>query len=142
MADTAEPPAAPGSAETWRGMRDGSGYTAAYAVTVEDRLADTLARLPSYPATEIWTVPEITGTATRPELAVGCSLRTADRPTAGLPLPGLIPQRGRHRPALDALRPRSNVRLGANPVAVNWDLVEQLGQMRRYTVEDPRISAG
>ncbi|MET0757696.1 MAG: hypothetical protein ABWY39_07000, partial [Mycobacterium sp.] len=34
-----------------------------------------------------------------------CAFRTDDRPGATAPMLGLTPQRGRHRPALDALNP-------------------------------------
>jgi len=129
--DEVELPVPCGSTETWRGMRDEQGCTAAYAVTVDDQLAERLASAATHPADEVWTVLEITGAASKPELAVGCALRTASRSPSGSPVPGLVPQRGRHRRALDALHPQSCSRLEAKSAAVGRDLLDGLGQIRR-----------
>ncbi|TFV55429.1 type VII secretion protein EccE [Mycobacterium sp. PS03-16] len=126
--DDAESPVPPSARETWRGLRDESGFTAAYRVRVDGRLAETFAAVAAQPATEVWTALDITGTATHPELIAGCAVRTADRPPAGAPVAGLTPQRGRHRPALQALHPFSTSRLegdtarpGADaPAPLSW----------------------
>jgi type VII secretion protein EccE len=102
--------------ETWRGVKDESGFAAAYGVAVTDSLADTLAAVCGLPARQIWTVLEFTGEPSQPQLVVGCAMHTDERPGAKAPVPGLIPQRGRHRPALRALSPLSSDRLDGRPV--------------------------
>jgi type VII secretion protein EccE len=111
IADSAEAPA-PGSAkETWRGLRDKTGYLTAYGVRVDDRLADTLEEIRSLGSAEIWTALEYTGTATEPTLSATCALRTAERPAPRAPIPALTPMKGRHQPALSALNPLATGRL-------------------------------
>jgi type VII secretion protein EccE len=102
--------------ETWRGVKDESGYAAAYRVAVTDKLADTLAAVRGLAAREVWTVLEFTGDPSQPQLAVGCAVHTGERPGVKAPVPGLTPQRGRHRPALQALSPLSAARLDSAPV--------------------------
>ena len=103
------------SKDTWRGVTDGNGYLAAYRITVDDQLADTLSAVWASDAAEVWTAVEFTGSRTDPELAAACALRTTERPGAGAPLAGLTPARGLHGRALDALAPVSNQRLSAQP---------------------------
>jgi type VII secretion protein EccE len=124
--DTADAPARTSAKETWRGLRDESGDLAAYRVTVNDRLPDTLANVWTLPSPEIWTALEITGTATDPDIAVVCAVRFRDRPTARAPIAGLAPVHGRHRPALNALNPLSVDRLDAEPVPLADDLLHRL----------------
>ncbi|GJF14256.1 ESX-3 secretion system protein EccE3 [Mycolicibacterium cyprinidarum] len=112
--------------ETWRGVTDGQGYVAAYRIAVDDKLADTLDAVWTCDSDETWTVLEITGSRIAPELAVACSIRTRDRPGPRAPLPGLTPERGRHRPALAVLGPVSDDRLPASPVRVPAELWSQL----------------
>jgi type VII secretion protein EccE len=124
--DTAVPPTDSSAKETWRGLRDESGYVAAYRVTVDGRLADTLSALWAHPSPEKWTALEISGTATEPGLTVVCAIRNDDKPAAGAPIPGLTLLRGRQRPALNALNPLSDNRLDAKPVRLPEDLLDQL----------------
>lgn len=116
----------PQGKETWRGISDGSEYVAAYRISVDEQLADTLAALWALESGAIWTALEFTGSRARPELAAACAIRTDGRPGARAPLPGLGPERGRHRPALAALAPGSDQRLSAAPVPVSAELLSQL----------------
>ena len=112
--------------ETWRGITDDHGYVAAYRVAVDDELADTLAAVRASQPSEIWTALELTSSAGTPELAVACAIRTDERPGARAPLPGLEPERGRHRQALAALAPDSDRRLFGAPVRVSAELLAEL----------------
>lgn len=102
--------------ETWRGVADDQGFAAAYRISVDDQLPDTLAALWATEADEVWSVLEFTGSRRHPELSAACVIRTAERPAARAPLPGLAPEGGRHRPALDVLAPQSEQRLPVAPV--------------------------
>lgn len=126
IVDTAVPPTDSSAKETWRGLHDESGYVAAYRVTVDARLTDTLAELWAHSSPETWTALEITGTATDPGITVVCAIRSDDKPGARAPIPGLTLLRGRQRPALNALNPLSDNRLDANPVRLSEDLLDQL----------------
>lgn len=134
--DNAESPVPASAKETWRGLRDESGYVAAYRVHVDDRLAESLAAIESHSADEVWTALEVTGSATRPAITVGCALRTEQRPAATAPLPGLTPQRGRQRPALESLDPLAVNRIEGAPVALPAGLLEEL----RWPVADEKQS--
>ncbi|MCZ8380043.1 type VII secretion protein EccE [Mycobacterium sp. CPCC 205372] len=123
--ERADTPVPPGAKETWRGVRDEAGFVAAYRVAVKDNLSETLAAVPALSA-DTWTALEITGTAARRSIAVGCAVRTAERPGAGAPAAGLTPQRGRHRPALEALAPASDERLEGDPTALPDGVLDQL----------------
>lgn len=120
--------------EAWRGVKDESGFAAAYRVAVTDKLADILAAVRGLPAREVSTVLEFTGDPSQPQLVVGCAVHTDERPGAKAPVPGLTPQRGRHRPALQALSPLSPVRLDGGPVDALDVLFEQV-------VASPSIAA-
>ncbi|OMB87646.1 type VII secretion protein EccE [Mycolicibacterium conceptionense] len=111
--------------ETWRGVKDDSGYVAAYRVNVTDKLEAVLAGIGALPAQEAWTALEFTGPPAQPQLTVGAALRTADRPARRAPLAGLKPAGGRHRPALAALNPLSSQRLEGIPAAVPDGLVQK-----------------
>lgn len=111
--DRTETPMPAGAKETWRGVRDEHGFVAAYRIAVTDGPAETLAAVAAS-ADDTWSALEITGTAAHPQISLGCAVRTADRPGARGPIAGLTPQRGRHRPALDALAPTSDDRLEAD----------------------------
>ncbi|OMC28987.1 type VII secretion protein EccE [Mycobacterium sp. GA-1841] len=104
--------------ETWRGVKDDSGFVAAYRVGVSDKVEAVLAGIGALPAQETWTALEFTGSPADPQLTVGAAIRTQDRPPAKAPLAGLTPVRGRHRPALAALNPLSSHRLDGTPAAV------------------------
>ncbi|CDP86054.1 MULTISPECIES: type VII secretion protein EccE [Mycolicibacterium] len=111
--------------ETWRGVKDDSGYVAAYRVNVTDKLEAVLAGIGALPAQETWTALEFTGPPAQPQLTVGAALRTADRPARRAPLAGLKPAGGRHRPALAALNPLSSQRLDGIPAAVPDGVVQK-----------------
>ncbi|MGV0836218.1 type VII secretion protein EccE [Mycolicibacterium thermoresistibile] len=125
IVDATDVPAVDGK-ETWRGMCDESGYLAAYRVAVDDRLPDTFGELWSEAAPEVWTAVEITGSASRPAITAGCALRYAEKPKNTGPLPALTPQRGLHRPALEALAPTSGSRLIGDPVLLRDGLLDAL----------------
>jgi type VII secretion protein EccE len=129
--DDTDSPAPVSARETWRGLRSEAGHVAAYRVTVDDQVADTLAAVAALPAAETWTAIDILGSARRPEVVVGCAVRTAERPKPKAPLPNLTPQRGRHRPAVDALHPMADERLEGHPVPVTEDTLTGL----RWPVE-------
>ncbi|MDZ4265584.1 MAG: type VII secretion protein EccE [Mycobacterium sp.] len=112
--------------ETWRGVCDDRGFVAAYRIGVDDGLADTLAEVWASDSGEIWTALEFTGGRAQPALAAACAIRTDERPGSRAPLPGLVPERGVHRPALAALAPASDTRLAAAPVRVTAGLPSQL----------------
>lgn len=112
--------------ETWRGLRSDHGHVAAYRVTVDDQLSDTLAAVARLPSAETWTAVDIVCGAGCPEVVVGCAVRTEDRPKAKAPLSALTPQRGRHRPAAEALHPLADQRLEGRPVPVTGDRLHRL----------------
>jgi type VII secretion protein EccE len=102
----------PDARETWRGVQRGaSDYIAAYQVRVDDALPETLDAIRNHPARETCTALEIAGDPARPTIAAACAFRTETPPPAGAPLPGLVPQRGNHGPALTALNLPSTQRL-------------------------------
>lgn len=116
IVDGVDTPLPDSAKETWRGVKDDSGFTAAYRVAVTDTLADTLAGVRALSARELWTVLEFVGEPSQPQLVVGCAVYTDERPGAKAPVPGLTPQQGQHRLALQALSPLSAVRLDGIPV--------------------------
>jgi type VII secretion protein EccE len=124
--DDTDSPTPPSARETWRGLRSDEGHVAAYRVTVDAQVADVLAAVAALPATETWTAVDIVGSPRHPEIVVGCAVRTEDRPKAKAPLAGLTPQRGRHRPAADALHPLADERLEGHPVPVAADTLDGL----------------
>ncbi|MDH6198528.1 type VII secretion protein EccE [Mycobacterium frederiksbergense] len=110
--------------ETWRGVHDDSGHVAAYRVAVTDNLDGVLAAIGALPGQETWTALEFTGSPAQPLLTVGAAIRTEDRPSSKAPLAGLVPVRGRHRPALAALSPLSADRLDGIPAALPQALLQ------------------
>ncbi|HET9876391.1 MAG TPA: type VII secretion protein EccE [Mycobacterium sp.] len=101
--------------ETWRAFIDGAAdHVAAYQVSVDHSLSETLARIWSLDARETWTAVEVAGDGEHRTLAAACALRTDDRPAGAGPLPGLTPQHGYQRPALLALHPLSSARLAGH----------------------------
>lgn len=123
--------------ETWRGVKDESGYVAAYRVKVNDKLEAALAGIGALPAQETWTALEFTGSPAQPRLTVCAAIRTQDRPSRKAPLAGLTPARGLHRPVLAALNPLSVQRVeGApavppqsllRPVSVEHEIPQEAG---------------
>jgi len=107
--------------ESWRAVQAGSGYLAAYRVSVDDALPGTLNAILSQQARETWVALEIAeGT-----VAVGCALLTDEQPAAAAPLPGLTAQRGNQRPALAALDLLSTERLDGH-TSVSHDPLDGL----------------
>src|SRR5206468_2440388 len=105
----------PAGRETWRGIIESdSNYVAAYRISADAGLPDTLAAIRSHPAGEVWTALEIAaagGPGAPHTVAVACALRTDTLPGPAGPLPGMIPQGGNHRPACAALDLQSTQRL-------------------------------
>jgi ESX secretion system protein EccE len=104
----------PNVRETWRGVRrGGSDYIAAYQVSIDGSLPETLDAIRSYPARETCTALEIAGSGSgnHNTIAAACAFLTETPPKGGAPLAGLTPQRGNHRPALAALDLLSTQRL-------------------------------
>ncbi|TDH48539.1 type VII secretion protein EccE [Mycobacterium eburneum] len=103
---------APSARETWHAVWEGTtGYVAAYRLSPDAGLPDTLAAIWAHPAREIWTAVEIAETAAGPTVAAACAFHTQEEPGGAPPLPGLTPQRGNQRSALRALHPLSVRRL-------------------------------
>ena len=103
---------APSARETWRGVWEGNaGYVAAYQVGADAELPGTLEAIRSHAARETWTALEFAGAHDNRTVAVACALRTETRPGNTAPVPGLMPQRGHHRNALQALDSLSAQRL-------------------------------
>jgi type VII secretion protein EccE len=98
-------------------VRDETGYLAAYGIPVDEGLSERLVEVWSHPTRETWTALEFSGTANQPSVVAVCALRTEEAP-AGPPLPGLRVLRGRQRPLLAALDPRSVDRLEPDGAAV------------------------
>ena len=98
--------------ETWHAVQRGtSDYVAAYHVSVDGSLPETLDAIRAIPARETCTALEIAGDRTHHTIAAACAFLT-DAPVKGpSPLPGLTPQRGNHGPALRALDLLSTQRL-------------------------------
>ncbi|MBU9762658.1 type VII secretion protein EccE [Mycobacterium sp. TNTM28] len=111
--------------ETWRGVKDDSGYVAAYRVNVNDKVEAVLAGVGALPAQETWTALEFTGSPAEPLLTVAAAIRTPDRPSRKAPLAGLNLVGGRQRPALAALNPLSTNRLDGAPALVPQVVLKQ-----------------
>jgi type VII secretion protein EccE len=117
---------APSARETWRGVWEGNaGYVAAYQVSVDADLPDTLAAIRSDASRETWTALEIAGAGDDRTVAVACALRSEIRPGKTAPVPGLRPQRGHHRAALLALDSLSARRLDGH-TALSGGVLERL----------------
>ena len=102
-------------------VQAGSGYLAAYRVSADDALPETLDAILSQQTRETWVALEIAeGT-----VAVGCALLTDEQPLAAAPLSGLTAQRGNQRPALAALDLLSTERLNGH-TSVSADLLQRL----------------
>ncbi|KAA1249408.1 type VII secretion protein EccE [Mycobacterium simiae] len=117
------------SREVWRGMRrSDSDYLAAYQVSVDAKLAETLDAIRSHPAGETWTALEIAETGRSLgayTVAAACAFRTDTQPDSAPPLPGLTLQRGSQRRVLSALELSSTQRLDGHTVAPD-DLLERV----------------
>lgn len=112
--------------ERWRWLAQGdSDYLAAYRVSVDDALVDTLDAIGANPARETWRALEIAGTPGGYTAAAACAFRTEAAPGAAAPLDRLTPQRGNHLPALLALELSSTQRLDGH-TAVPADALRRL----------------
>lgn len=126
--------------ETWYGLTDGSDkYVTGYQVAVDDSLPDSLADIWDCGARQVWTAVEIAGNAEHRTIAAGCALTTDEGPPRTAPLPGLTPENGNHRAALQILHPLSGQRLAGHTelppeviAALRWlpGLVEQADPAR------------
>ena len=98
--------------ESWSGVQRGaSDCLAAYQIRVDGELAEIFGAIRAHPARETCTALELSGDGTRNTVAAACAFLTDAPPERTAPLPGLIPQRGNHRPALQALDLLSTQRL-------------------------------
>ncbi|WP_374023271.1 type VII secretion protein EccE [Mycobacterium sp. HNNTM2301] len=98
--------------ERWSGVQRGdSDYLAAYQIPIGEGLAETLEAIREHPARETCTALELAGDGTHPTIAAACAFLTDTAPERIDPPGGLIPQRGNHRPALQALDLLSTRRL-------------------------------
>lgn len=118
-ADTVEPVTAAQAKETWRAMADDRGHLAAYRITVDEALTDTLQAVWSLGVAETWTVLEFSGSRADPALVAACVLRTTDQPAAQAPTAGLTAENGLHGIVIAALSPTSDRRLPGRPVRVS-----------------------
>jgi type VII secretion protein EccE len=126
----AHPVPVPGTArESWRTLGDDAGFLTAYRIPVQN-LPDVLAAVWTHPSQEIWTALEF-GTDTA---AAVCALRSAERPAAAVPVPGLASLGGRQRAVLTALDPLSAHRLHGHAPA-GPDLAGQL----RWPADGPAV---
>ena len=104
--------------EGWSGVQRGaSDYLAAYQIQVDEGLAETLAAIRAHPARETCTALELAGDGTHNTVAAACAFLTDTPPERAASLAGLTPQRGNHRPALQALDLLSTKRLDGHTVA-------------------------
>ncbi|MGW0161390.1 type VII secretion protein EccE [Mycobacterium sp. NPDC003323] len=92
--------------ETWRALSDDAGFLTAYRIPA-GALPGALDAVRSHPGDERWTAVEF-GPDT---VAAAVALRTAERPSPGAPITGLVPLGGRQRVTLNALNPFSSQRL-------------------------------
>jgi type VII secretion protein EccE len=126
IVDSVVPPTDAGAKETWRGMRDGSGYVTAYGLAVDNNLAERLAQVPALGSAETWTALEFTKVGGRAAVSAVCAVRSDDKPRAAVPIPGLTLLAGRQRPAIAALNPLSVERLEGKGVAFSAELLDQI----------------
>jgi type VII secretion protein EccE len=116
------------SRETWRAVQQGdSDYVAAYRVSADADLSETLAAVRSQSAREIWTALEIaqSGPGSNYTVAAACALRTDAAPAGTAPVAGLTLERGNQRPVLTALDPLSTQRLDGH-IDAPADLLSRL----------------
>lgn len=93
----------PDAKERWLSIEDGSkGHVAAYAIRVDDKLADTLAELWSADEPEVWTsIALLPGD----RVSAACAIRSAEAPGSAAPLSNLIAARGHQLSGLVAIAP-------------------------------------
>ncbi|MGO4447203.1 type VII secretion protein EccE [Mycobacterium sp. 2YAF39] len=125
IVDDAPAPLTEGGRERWRGVRGDDGVVSAYAIRVDEGLAERLAEVWSQP-TETWTALEFAGTSAHPTVSALCALRTAEAVRAA-PVAGLVLQPGVQRPLLTALAPTSTARLDIPDAPLPTELMEPAG---------------
>ncbi|MGA9375776.1 MAG: type VII secretion protein EccE [Mycobacterium sp.] len=92
--------------ETWRALTDEAGFLTAYRIPAAS-LPGVLDAVWAHPTAELWTAVEF-----GPGTVTGVvAVRSAERPAADAPIPGLATLGGRQRRVLDALNPLSSQRL-------------------------------
>jgi type VII secretion protein EccE len=126
IVDEAPAPLAEGSREKWRAVSEDGAFVSAYAVRVDDALAERLADVWSQPAEQTWTAVEFSGTSTHPTVSAACAFRTTEA-LRGAPVTGLVPQSGIQRPLLSALAPASTERLDIPAAPLPSGLLEPAG---------------
>ena len=124
--DDSPAPLINGGRERWASVRDDSGSITGYAVHCDAQLPARLAELAALPG-EVWTAVEFAGTGARPTVAAACAIRTGET-VKGVPLAGLSIERGRQRPLLTALDPKSVDSLGVPAVPAGSVPVAELGE--------------
>jgi type VII secretion protein EccE len=127
IVDDAPAPLDGGGREKWRGIRGDDGFISAYAIRVDDGLAERLAEVWSQPA-QTWTALEFSGTSAHPTVGALCAVRTAEA-VRGTPAAGLDAQPGIQRPLLAALAPSSTERLDVASSPLPSGLLEPAGWM-------------
>jgi type VII secretion protein EccE len=126
LVDAAPSPLTGSCREKWRSVLAGDEFVSAYAIPVDDALAERLADIWSQPAVQTWTAVEFSGTSTHPTVSALCAVRTAEASSA-VPVGGLVPQPGIQRPLLRALGPASTERLNIPPAPLPSGLLEPAG---------------
>jgi type VII secretion protein EccE len=125
IVDDAPAPLTDGGRESWRGVRGDDGVISAYAIRIEEGLAERLVEVWSQP-TETWTALEFTGTSAHPTVSALCAFRTAEA-VRGAPVAGLVVQPGVQRPLLTALAPTSTARLDIPDAPLSPELMAPAG---------------
>lgn len=125
VVDDAPAPLDGGGRERWRGVQGDDGFISAYAIRVDEGLAQRLAEVRSQPM-ETWTALEFSGTSAHPTISALCAVRTAEA-VRGTPVAGLVLQPGVQRPLLTALAPASADRLDIPVSALPPGLLEPAG---------------
>lgn len=136
IVDRAPAPSVAGK-ERWRTVEDGSEVVSAYAIKVDEHLAERLASVWAHPSNATWTALEFSGTATHPTVAAAVAFR-GDTASVGDGLAGVVPVRGEQRPALAALDPRSVERLGTPSSPLASGLLD--GMVWPVDMERPEIA--
>jgi type VII secretion protein EccE len=122
VVDDAPAPLEGAGRERWRGVHGDDGFLSAYAIRIDEGLAERLAAVWSQP-TETWTALEFGGTSAHPTVSALCAVRTAEA-VRGIPVAGLVPQPGVQRPLLAELAPASRDRLDIPVSALPPGLLE------------------
>ncbi|BBY27631.1 type VII secretion protein EccE [Mycolicibacterium sediminis] len=125
IVDDVEGPLVESARETWHGLRDDAGFVSAYRIPVDDTLPERLEQVWAHAGEATWTALEFSGSAARPSAVAVAAIRTDDV-QKGSPVPGLVPQSGRHRPLLSALGSDTGEALGLDPAPLRADVLDRL----------------